>query len=51
LDGDPQLRQRMAEKGRERVTENFGWEHHIDRLIDSFEHLIETSSKSASAGK
>ena len=51
MDNDPQSRQRMAEKGRQRVLENFGWEHHIDRLIDTFEHLIETSSKLAASRK
>ncbi len=40
LDNEPQLRKHMAEQGRDRVIKNFGWEDHVDRLVESFEQLI-----------
>ena len=41
LDGDPALRAQLSEKGRKRVIERFGWEDHVDRLVETFAAVIE----------
>lgn len=43
LDAEPDLRGRMAEAGRKRVLGLYGWDNHIDRLIETFERLIHGS--------
>jgi glycosyltransferase involved in cell wall biosynthesis len=40
LDGDPELRARLSENGRHRVIERFGWEDHVDRLVQTFESVL-----------
>ena len=40
LDGDPELRRQLVEKGRERVLSRLGWEDHVDRLLDIFANAI-----------
>lgn len=37
LDADPDLRRRLAESGRKRAVQRFGWNDHVDRLIATFE--------------
>jgi glycosyltransferase involved in cell wall biosynthesis len=37
LDEDPELRRRLAEVGRKRAVQRFGWNDHVDRLIGTFE--------------
>ncbi len=40
LDGDPALRAQLSEAGRRRVVERFGWEDHVDRLVQTFESVL-----------
>ena len=37
LDADAELRRRLSENGRRRALERFGWDAHVDRLVDTFE--------------
>jgi glycosyltransferase involved in cell wall biosynthesis len=37
LHADPDLRRRLSENGRARALQRFGWEDHVDRLVDTFE--------------
>lgn len=37
LDADADLRRRLSENGRARAVQRFGWEDHVDRLVDTFE--------------
>jgi len=37
LDADPDLRRRLSENGRARAVQRFGWDDHVDRLVDTFE--------------
>ena len=37
LDADPELRRRLGESGRARAIARFGWEDHVDRLVETFE--------------
>jgi glycosyltransferase involved in cell wall biosynthesis len=37
LDTNPDLRRRLSENGRARALRHFGWEDHVDRLIETFE--------------
>jgi glycosyltransferase involved in cell wall biosynthesis len=37
LDTDPDLRRRLSENGRARALRHFGWDDHVDRLVETFE--------------
>ncbi len=39
LDADPELRLRLSANGRARAVQRFGWEDHVDRLVDTFEAI------------
>jgi glycosyltransferase involved in cell wall biosynthesis len=39
LDQDPELRRQLAEIGRKRAVQRFGWNDHVDRLIATFETI------------
>ncbi|MBT3917555.1 MAG: glycosyltransferase family 4 protein [Rhodospirillaceae bacterium] len=40
LDGDKNLRDSLPKIGRERALERFGWEDHVDRLIETMEKML-----------
>ena len=40
LDRDENLRESLPKIGRERALEKFGWEDHIDRLIETMEKML-----------
>ena len=40
LDSNKNLRERLPEIGRERALEKFGWEDHVDRLIETMEKVL-----------
>ena len=40
LDRDKNLRERLSKIGRERALEKFGWEDHVDRLIETMEKMM-----------
>jgi len=40
LDRDKNLRERLSKIGRERALEKFGWEDHVDRLIETMEKVL-----------
>ena len=40
LDGDNNLRDSLPKIGRERALERFGWEDHVDRLIETMEKML-----------
>ncbi len=44
LDRDPELRRRISETGRQRVSSAFSWEKHVERLIETFEAVRNTSA-------
>ena len=39
IDSDPGLRHALSENGRARALARFGWEDHVDRLVDTFEAI------------
>jgi len=39
LDQNPELRERKSEQGRLRALEKFGWNNHVDRLVETFENV------------
>ena len=43
LDGDEKLRASLSEIGRARALNNFGWEDHVDRLVESMEKMTKIS--------
>jgi glycosyltransferase involved in cell wall biosynthesis len=47
LDEDPALRQRLAEIGRARAIERFGWDDHVDRLVSTFEAVAQGQAPKA----
>ena len=40
LDSDKNLRERLSKIGRDRALEKFGWEDHVDRLIETMEKVL-----------
>ena len=40
LDRDKNLRERLSKIGRDRALEKFGWEDHVDRLIETMEKMM-----------
>ena len=47
LDEDPALRQKLADAGRARAVERFGWDDHVDRLVATFEAVAEGRTPTA----
>jgi len=45
LDTDPQLRDTLIARGRQRVLESFTWESHVDRLIHIFHDVAESGGR------
>jgi glycosyltransferase involved in cell wall biosynthesis len=41
FDADPDLRRRLSENGRARALQRFGWEDHVDRLVETFQAIAE----------
>ncbi len=41
LDTNPGLRQSLGEFGRQRATKLYSWNDHVDRLIDTFEDVLD----------
>jgi len=40
LDSDKKLRESLPKIGRQRALEKFGWEDHVDRLIETMENML-----------
>ena len=40
LDQDEELRTTLPEIGRARAVERFGWEDHVDRLVETMERMV-----------
>ncbi|NQV56294.1 MAG: glycosyltransferase, partial [Rhodospirillales bacterium] len=41
LDANPELRQNNSVAGRDRALEKFGWDDHVDRLVETFEKVAQ----------
>ena len=49
LDREPQLRKRNSENGRQRALEKFGWNDHVDRLVETFENVANGGAEPGAA--
>jgi glycosyltransferase involved in cell wall biosynthesis len=49
LDQNPALRKRNSENGRQRAVEKFGWNDHVDRLVETFETVANRGAGSKAA--
>jgi glycosyltransferase involved in cell wall biosynthesis len=44
LDQDESLRESLPKIGRERAVEKFGWEDHVDRLVETMETMAKNDA-------
>ena len=49
LDREPELRKMNSENGRQRAVEKFGWNDHVDRLVETFEKVVSGRAETGTA--